>query len=886
MFLFKEENMKKFRKIMVVILAFAMIVPLFAVSSGAAASYTIVYQDNGGNGGPGIVNYSGTATIPSTEPKKAGMVFRGWATSVENADKGIVAYSSNAQYGGSARYSGNTNIVLYAVWAYSVKLNHGREGWGSEGYQLYKYPAVDLPLYHTRDTVYRNYAMLPGGTGVTNDQRMCIGWSNKQDSVTSKGTGDMYRDYYTKNESATLYCIWGYWIQYYADGGIFPSTGTDKYLTYVCNYDGSNYQNPKTLYGNFDYPMGDLAPVKPGCRLEAQRNGDPFFMLLWSDMRPFTTETPGNNLTIPPIAGGGLDWRNFHTVTNQYGETAIEFYACWEPSITYKANGGQGEDVVDYLNFNWNALFSYDNYQVMTVAQANQHFYKPGCTFLGWNSEPDGSGIDVGCGGIINQMETSDPVTLYAQWTPCNHNYVVVSTQDATCTTGSVTTYQCSKCLETYQTTGDPLGHILTAPDCTTPVFCRICHEQISPALGHDYGEWVTVTEATATTDGLKRRECNRCDDFEEEVIPATGEEPESNVNVSVENYIITFTDASNVNAIRIAPGVLTTAGDIKNAPGCININSGVIASGIDENGNYNYELPDGGVWSVWYKLNDGSQYIVAGLDNNYMTQTVDTYGVTMRVNNLYGVKDFFVAKGHYTTYREVKNADGSFAVTSAKFGAAHSYKYGAAIGDPGEYTICIRYDDSARADVILYFTCEVEYPTVDVFGKNITIGNIDDIRVIRVAPGTFESSHDVKFAEGCRNFNAKTIAELANADGSLTVNNAAAEDGSDNFYTVSVEYKNLYTEIHNITINKIVPEYVVNGNGILFKNMTGLDLLRYAPGDYSSANDIKNANGSQFVKGTNMTGNTLSLDNLNGTYSFLVQYIENSKTIFHVTFD
>ena len=516
---------------------------------------------------------------------------------------------------------------------------------------------------------------------------------------------------------------------------------------------------------------------------------------------------------------------------------------------------------------------------------------KAGYEFVGWFTQ-DGTRIT-----SSTRVTSANHNRLYARWQQHTHSYTLTDSAASTCTVGGYNTYTCSSCGNTYTDNLAPLGHdyvsTVTAPTCTaggyTTYVCSRCKDTYvadsTAALGHSFGEWVEVTPATATTDGLKHRVCVRCDEFEEEVIPATGEVPTGDVDVSVNNYTITFTNAANINAIRIASGNLTTSGEIKNAPGCININSSVIAAGTDAAGNYNYELPDGGIWSVWYKTNDGGQFIVSGLDNTVMTQSVDTYGVTMTVNNLCGVKDFFVAKGHYDTYRGVKNAEGSFSVTSAKFGSAHSYKYGAAVGAPGEYTICIRYNDTSRPDAFLYFNCEVETPTVDVFGKNITVGNIDDIRVIRVAPGTFATSNAVKNAEGCRNFTANAIAGLANADGSLTVNNAAKEDGSDNYYTVSIEYKNLYTEIHNITVNKLMPEYTVNGGSITLTNLEGLDILRYASGTYTTANGIKNAPGAQYVKGANVQNGTVTLTGLSGTYSFLVQYTENSKNIFTIEF-
>ncbi|MDD6265714.1 MAG: InlB B-repeat-containing protein, partial [Clostridia bacterium] len=470
--------MKKLKSVFVILLTVSMLVPLFATTS-FAATYTITFDANGGTGGPGTKTYYDAATIPSTEPTKSGMTFRGWATSAENAGKGIVAYSYNAKYGGSKTYSSLTSTRLYAVWAYSVKLHHGNEGWGSSAYQLYKYPNSDLPLYHTKSTVYPNYGMLPGATGVTNDQRVFIMWATGQDGTTSKGTGKTYVDRYTDNANVTLYAIWGFRIQYYADGGTFPSTGTDKYLTYVCNYDGSNYQNPKTLYGNFDFPSGDLAPVKQGCRLKTHSSGELFYLLLWSDMRPFTTESAKQNLTIPPTTTSGLNWSHFHTTTCATGDTAIEFYACWEPSITYKANGAQGNDIVDYLEFDgWNkGVHVYSPYTVMNESDANKQFTKQNNTFIGWNTKADGSGVSYAPGSTISNLDSSDPITLYAQWKELHtHVYTGTVTKKATCTEKGVKTFTCE---------------------------CGDSYTEDIPALGHTFGEWSVVTPATTTSEGL-----------------------------------------------------------------------------------------------------------------------------------------------------------------------------------------------------------------------------------------------------------------------------------------------------------------------------------------------------------------------------------------------
>ena len=64
---------------------------------------------------------------------------------------------------------------------------------------------------------------------------------------------------------------------------------------------------------------------------------------------------------------------------------------------------------------------------------------------------------------------------------------------------------------------------------CTThgkiKIVCLDCKETIEKIkkdpLGHQYGGWVTVSEVSADTDGVKYRECGRCKEREYETIPA-----------------------------------------------------------------------------------------------------------------------------------------------------------------------------------------------------------------------------------------------------------------------------------------------------------------------------------------------------------------------------
>ena len=61
---------------------------------------------------------------------------------------------------------------------------------------------------------------------------------------------------------------------------------------------------------------------------------------------------------------------------------------------------------------------------------------------------------------------------------------------------------------------------VCTNPDCQMV----LVPSETIPALGHNWGEWAETTPATESATGLKRRDCSRCDEYEELVVPRVGE--------------------------------------------------------------------------------------------------------------------------------------------------------------------------------------------------------------------------------------------------------------------------------------------------------------------------------------------------------------------------
>lgn len=114
--------------------------------------------------------------------------------------------------------------------------------------------------------------------------------------------------------------------------------------------------------------------------------------------------------------------------------------------------------------------------------------------------------------------------------------------------------------------------------------------------------------------------------------------------------------------------------------------------------------------------------------------------------------KDYFVAPGHLTTYREVAN-NRLFRATSSK---ANKYTLPA----EGEYTLLLRYNDNAGDNEYYYFTVELEArdPQVIEGDNGIVITDLADVKVVRMAEGSYATEREVKRAAGARNFTQSAI--------------------------------------------------------------------------------------------------------------------------------
>lgn len=455
----------------------------------------------------------------------------------------------------------------------------------------------------------------------------------------------------------------------------------------------------------------------------------------------------------------------------------------------------------------------------------------------------------------------------------------VVDTEP-TCTTEGYQHTTCTTCGVEYSETIPVLGHDDLRTEtkdatCTEEGYrkeiCGICGEaasyEVYPALGHSWGDWTVATAVSDTQHGIDERVCTVCKAVDQKIIAANNAPA-----YTIDNFLVKFENADKINHIRYAGGVHTSLASIRNADDLVNINSTIIAENTTDNV-YVRNMPTGGLYTFWVRLTDGTSYIVP-VDISYMEQDVTSDGVIITVHNLYGVKDFFIAEGDYDSYREV--ADNQLTrISSEKIGKKHDYSY--TVYNPGVHTVCIRYNDESRAHTILKVNLTVTEPTFSPNGLQLTVGNLDGVKVIRSAYGDHKSSHDIKVAEGCRNFTARNT--IKGEDPYVI---QYRENG---LVSVCVEYTNGYVKVYQFEAKKKVPSVSVKGNTVTFGNLDDLYNIRYAPGVYTTSKDIKNAAGSKFVRPSAIVDGLIVISGLteDATYTFCVQYKDESYNYYTI---
>ncbi|MBE6687254.1 MAG: leucine-rich repeat domain-containing protein [Ruminococcaceae bacterium] len=254
----------------------------------------------------------------------------------------------------------------------------------------------------------------------------------------------------------------------------------------------------------------------------------------------------------------------------------------------------------------------------------------------------------------------------------------------------------------------------------------------------------------------------------------------------------------------------------------------------------------------------------------NCFSSSVDGVDLTVEYPR-YDIKDIFVAKGEYTTYTEV-NANKIVRLTATKLSATSTYNY--TLPGAGIYTVLFRTDDGRME--IQYVTVDVTEPEFTPNGLQLNVANLDGIKVIRTSTGEHKTAASIKKTEGARAFTAKDV--LAGVDNYTIQYREAGR------VTVAVCYENGYSAFYIYDVTKKTPEMTQRGNKVTFTNLDDLKVIRYAKGEYTTSGDIKRAEGSVGITPKKIVDGAITVTLKPGTYTFCVQYNDESYNYYTIT--
>ena len=247
--------------------------------------------------------------------------------------------------------------------------------------------------------------------------------------------------------------------------------------------------------------------------------------------------------------------------------------------------------------------------------------------------------------------------------------------------------------------------------------------------------------------------------------------------------------------------------------------------------------------------------------------------GPVIKVENLYGVSEYYIAKGEYSTADDVViNAIEEADSSSIKNNHFLTYTADGA----GIYSVCFKYADKNRADSVLTVNVDINEPVFTQNGLSVTVGNLANVKVMRAVYGEYDTSYAIKRAPGCRNFTAATI------KGAEEYCITFPENGK---VSIVVQYADGYTVVEHFDLEKRIPTFKETGLSVKFGNLDDLYVIRYAEGEYSTSGEIKRAPGSGALKASAAVDGVITVKNLKaGTYTFCVQYNDESYNYYVIT--
>ncbi len=393
-------------------------------------SYTIVFNANNGTGTMNnqVCAFDEEITLSANTYTRTGYTFAGWNT---QSNGNGTSYADKASV---KNLAASGSITLYAQWTpitYTIAFD-GNGGTGTMSSVSCTYDsAKTLPTCTFTKTGYSFY-----------------GWNTKAD-----GTGISYADKAsitnltsTQGATVTLYAKWKantYTVAFNSNGG----TGTMSSMT-GCTYDNAYYLTDNKfkltgyMFAGWNTKADGTGTSYADCATVANlaTSGTVTLYAQWTPIT-YTIAFDGNGgtgtsasmtqcsydnsivLTANGFTKEGYTFTGWNTSSDGKGVAyadgasvknmssvqgaTITLYAQWKANkytVVFDANSGTGT---------MNSLeCTYGTSSILPQCL----FTKQGYTFAGWNTEPDGTGINYGDKADVLNLATEGNITLYAMW--------------------------------------------------------------------------------------------------------------------------------------------------------------------------------------------------------------------------------------------------------------------------------------------------------------------------------------------------------------------------------------------------------------------------------------------------------------------------------------
>lgn len=325
---------------------------------------TIYYNANGGEGGP-VNNFSNA--IYANVPTRVGYTFVCWNTESDGSGD---SYKGGDKYYFTAAHNGE-KVTLYAQWK-ANEYTLSRDSNGGE-------PLADVTVTFTKP--YGDAIVASPRAGYTED-----GWflvvgddvtGTEIKAETPVGIPDNHRIFLKRSIAPVTVTV--------------SEDITKDYDAMGVTLTASTEEHKGLLYAFQWYKDGEVLPGENGKTLQLAGNV--------ADSGVYTVK-----LTVNNAQDSGVITDNVPVSAEASAVVTINKI---DNHLVYNYNGAENEDV------------TVDTKDSSIIIDAEKEVSRKGYTFMGWNTEPDGSGMSYKAGDELSFDDNGNGgmgVTLFAQW--------------------------------------------------------------------------------------------------------------------------------------------------------------------------------------------------------------------------------------------------------------------------------------------------------------------------------------------------------------------------------------------------------------------------------------------------------------------------------------